>query len=286
MTDTSKYQIGGWYNGRQWNGTTLGPVGVENMPGREGIAVNPEVIAAQGNTEYIKQQKALEAKNNSVSTGTNPTGTTTTDTQISDLQKQIDSTNATITDKKNKANEAIAMVNENPFLSEANRVGRIEKINNNLNSSLAVDQANLATLTAKQTALKPKTISTNETDAEGNVTQVITNKLTGAIISKTSLGKIGTGQKATEVSRTETDNKNKDSITQTLYSNANSYGHVPPNVFNAGMTAFVNAGLGTPTDYIKAYSSLIDPNRTDWGSATGYNISKEQRNELFPNSLQ
>lgn len=285
MVDTSKYQIGGWYEGKQWNGTTLGPVGVENMPGREGIAVNPEVIKAQGNTEYIAQQKAIEAKNNGGVAGVSPTGTTT-NTQVSDLQKQIDDTNKTITDKKSKANEAIAMVNENPFLSESNRVGRIQKINTNLNNDLLVDQQQLSTLTTKQTALKPETVATTETDENGNVTQVITNKLTGEIISKTNLGKIGAAQKQSEVSRTESDNKNRDSITQTLYSNANSYGNVPPNVFNAGMAAFVNAGLGTSTDYLKAYSSLIDPNRTDWGGATGYNISKEQRNELFPNSLQ
>ena len=175
---------GGWYDGQQFWGGTLSAPGVINslsdQPGAGG-AVNPEVIAAQGNTEYIQQQQQnYWGNSNQNPPGFNvPSGSTgnisftqapTINLQqqqqelfdasgISNLSTQIDSLREEINFKKTEADKRRSEVNENPFLSESSRVGRIAKIDQALNDSLKTDEAKLNNL---QSSIDSKRNEINE----------------------------------------------------------------------------------------------------------------------------
>ena len=70
---------------------------------------------------------------------------------ITQLQTTIAGIQATIDSKKAEADKRRAEVNENPFLSESSRVGRIRKIDEALNDSLLTDEAKLANYNAQVT---------------------------------------------------------------------------------------------------------------------------------------
>ena len=280
------FQQGGWYQGRQyWDGTLSDPNVIHPSSNQQGAgaAVSAPVVAASDVAQGLapgtnKAYLAGQIKNAPVVPGSTVTPGSTSSVP-SDLQKQIDSVQGVIDSKKKSANEAIANVNENPFLSEGNRVGRVQKINTNLTNSLLVDESQLKILQDKVTALAPEPNVTSETDDQGNVWQVITDKKTGAIISKTNLGKIGKATKATTESITTTKANNRAAITQGLYSQTNSYGNVSPEVFTAARDAWVADGLGTADDFIKAYGNLADPNRGDFDQTYGF--AKDYRDKLF-----
>lgn len=206
------FQQGGWYQGRQfWNGT-LSPPGVINSQSNQqgaGQAVSAEVVAAsnidQGlapgtNEAFLAQQQQI----------INPSGIPNAAGAvgaISDSQKAYDELNSSMNNKRAEADKRRSEVNENPFLAEASRVGRIAKIDSLLNDSLATDQIQLTNLekkvTAEAEATKPDLMITTETDNAGNVSILTIDKKTGKLVSVANGGQVGKADKPT----TPTDSK-------------------------------------------------------------------------------
>ncbi len=153
-----------------------------------------------------------------------------------DIQSQIDA-------KKDALVTAQAGINDNPFYSEATRVGKSARLNSvaqqeigNLQDSLNQQQKQQQ---LDQQAATPKTQVIQGTDEQGNTTAVVINTQTGAIVSKTSLGKI-----------------NKSSPTKTTKTGTPKAGQVDPTV-KADTSAALDAVRGTdgfvaPMDYINA----------------------------------
>lgn len=216
-------QTGGWYDSQQyWGGTLSQPGQINTLSNQQGAGqqVSSEVLrqtsvaaglAPTANEEYINrlrqqaQTKAGEPTTAPTFVG-GTTGTVDTTTQASttltDLQKKRTDLETSIANKKAEADKRKAEVNDNPFLSEASRVGRIAKIDAQLNDSLQADQAALTSLatqiSTEQTridkaaeAAKPDYQITTETDNAGNVTVLTIDKKTGNIVSKVSAGKVG-----------------------------------------------------------------------------------------------
>lgn len=172
-------QQGGWYDGRQYWGGTLSDPGVINSQSNQqgaGQAVSKEVnqqtsIAAgkapDANQQYIDQQKAALAKTptatplvtTSIPKSSTPASvssaglgvvTPPTTLNLPDLYKNL-STQAGLTDiekriteKTNRYNEVQAGINDNPWLSESNRVGRISKLTSDFENGIKTDQNELA----------------------------------------------------------------------------------------------------------------------------------------------
>lgn len=174
-------QQGGWFDGQQfWNGTLSAPGQINpqsNQPSA-GTMVSKEVIAQTNpaNIAYIEQQR----KQAGVSMPTAPTtpsfsqagttGTTGTllptqsainlpelyqglykSSGISDLEKQY-------SDMERQFIEAKGKINDNPFLSEATRVGRVAKLESlftertaNLKRDIATKKADIETQLNLQT---------------------------------------------------------------------------------------------------------------------------------------
>jgi hypothetical protein len=189
------FQQGAWYNSRQYWGGTLSEVNQihpsSNQQGA-GQQVSQEVVAqsaaAQGKTPeqmnaYLEQQRQAGAKVTPTATapastgfsqagttgsagataglGTMPTQATlnlpdlykslTASSGISDIEKQYSDMEKTYIEAKGK-------VNDNPFLSEATRVGRIAKLESlfnertaNLKNDIATKKADIETQIALQT---------------------------------------------------------------------------------------------------------------------------------------
>jgi len=152
------FQTGGWYGGRQyWNGTFSAP-GVINVQSDQvgaGQAVSKEVVQQTNpaNWDYIQQQQQQQQQNiqpvaqavQSASTDFSQAGVSGAgvgvgvptaeapinlpdmyqnlykDSGISDLESQYSTQEKSYIEAKGK-------INDNPFLSEATRVGRIAKI--------------------------------------------------------------------------------------------------------------------------------------------------------------
>jgi hypothetical protein len=189
--DTSKYQTGGWYKGRQWNGQVLGAPGVINMPGAQGAGqpVSNEVVAQTNpaNVAYLAQQRATAAPvSGTPTTSTNPQGLYDT-SGLSQLE-------ADLAQKQKEYADTKAKVNDNPFLSEASRVGRVAKLEQLYNERTLALQNDIK---SKKEDLKMMT----EAQAKANElkTQVVTangksvliNTQTGEVIK--DLGKAGVG---------------------------------------------------------------------------------------------
>ncbi len=165
--DTSKYQVGGWYEGRQWNGQTLGAPGVINMPGVPGSGqpVSNEVIAQTNpaNVAYIQQQQQQMA-------GAQPGGAAqpgmagagagmalgnpqpTIDVQgvynSAFNTPEITSAQSEIDVKQKAYDDAQAIINDNPFYSEATRVGKSQQLTQQFNSEMSRLQDKAARLKA------------------------------------------------------------------------------------------------------------------------------------------
>ena len=190
------FQQGGWYNGRQyWNGTFSQPGQIHPESNQQGAGqmVSPEVLAATSvaagkapgaNQTYINSQysnpsggagsTATSGGFGSGATGLGSIGSGITsglnlmDEQkklydasgITQLQTTIAGIQATINSMKSEADKRRAEVNENPFLSEASRVGRIRKIDDMLNDTLQTEEARLANynkqVTDKQNEINDK----------------------------------------------------------------------------------------------------------------------------------
>ena len=188
---TEGFQVGGWYSGRQfWNGTLSEPGAIHpqsNQPGA-GQAVSQEVIAqtAPENVGYIAQQRQQAGLSPSPATGVpaqqptqqptpQPTGAPTagmpgiTAPEVIDLPEMykslyqgsgIKELEAEYSEKEKAYIEAKGKINDNPFLSEATRVGRVAKLETlfaertaNLRGDIATKKADIETqlnLEAKQ----------------------------------------------------------------------------------------------------------------------------------------
>lgn len=186
---------GGWYDGQQfWGGTLSAPGVINSLSNQQGAgqAVSAEVIAAsnpaQGlapgtNEKYLAQQQqqynpssgsipSAPSGSGAGTTGLGSIGTTSNlnlmDEQkklydasgITQLQTTIAGIQATIDNNKAEADKRIAEVNENPFLSESSRVGRIRKIDEALNNTNQTEEAKLANynnqVTQKQNDINEK----------------------------------------------------------------------------------------------------------------------------------
>ena len=189
-------QTGGWYSGRQawqdpsgsWTLSEPGQINpLSNQPGA-GQAVSQEVIAqtAPENVGYIAQQRQQAGLSPSPTTGVpaqqptqqptpQPTGAPTagmpgiTAPEVIDLPEMykslyqgsgIKELEAEYSEKEKAYIEAKGKINDNPFLSEATRVGRVAKLETlfaertaNLRGDIATKKADIETqlnLEAKQ----------------------------------------------------------------------------------------------------------------------------------------
>ncbi|MDE1868041.1 MAG: hypothetical protein KGI08_10085 [Thaumarchaeota archaeon] len=147
------FQNGGWYGGEEYNASnnTFGAPGVINNPNQVGYGaavstpVNLQSDAAQGKApgtiqNFLAGPAAANPGQQGGTTGnaTTPTGSATpTSPDITASQGKISDIRNQITTRQQAASDAIAQINDNPFYSEATRVGKIAKVNENLNADLA-----------------------------------------------------------------------------------------------------------------------------------------------------
>jgi hypothetical protein len=163
---TTKYQDGGWYNGRQYNAATnsFGDVGVINNPNQQGYGqavsaeVNKQSAAAQGVStdtfnKYLQTQVAAPAPQNTqtqvqnLPQGIVTPGNTSLDTgqssmsinspttpNLTELYKTLQ-TNSGVSDKEaqitaaeKKFLEARNIVSDNPFLSASMQDNRLRRL--------------------------------------------------------------------------------------------------------------------------------------------------------------
>lgn len=158
------FQQGGWYSGRQFFNGTLSDPGVihpESSQQGAGQAVSQEVVKQTNpaNVAYIQKQNPQAAPpinqpagGTDMGGGAGMAGGVTTPPTI-DLQALytgfsdkagISTIQKTINDKTASFNEAQAKINDNPYLSEANRVGRIQKLTMDFNNNIKNDHDALA----------------------------------------------------------------------------------------------------------------------------------------------
>lgn len=196
------FQQGGWYGGRQYWGGKLSDPGVINPLSNQqgaGQAVSQEVNAASAAKQgvssqqlesYLQQQRDLQAKKQVQPTSVvnpNPTdlsgaslseaglgmgaGTSTTATlNLPDLYKNLYQTQGvaeleeTINKKAQAYSEAVSKINDNPWLSEARRSGRQQKLSIDYENSVKNDQNALAM--KKQDIVTQIELATKQFDIE------------------------------------------------------------------------------------------------------------------------
>lgn len=248
------FQVGGWYSSRQfWDGTLSDPGAIHPSSNQQGAGqpVSNEVIAQTNpaNVAYIQAQRQASGIATPPVQQTTPAAPTqgvqgvqsatpaipTINLQsvygnlyatsgLSNLEKQYNDDTA-------KYVEAKAKINDNPFLSEATRVGRIAKIEslyqdrtantlsqieskkNEINNQLSIAQKQYeyettASQNAQEMALKQQvankanTQTIQSTDDSGNVTVTVINSDTGEVISQKSLGQVEKATKTAAVKST------------------------------------------------------------------------------------
>ena len=200
------FQQGGWYNGRQYWGGTLGEPGVihpsSNQQGA-GQAVSAEVNAqsaqAQGVTakqleDYLAQQRQVKPTGTTPTPGTAGWGAETganmgdglgmeglgapAPINLPDLYKNlyqtagIEDLNKQYSDMEKSYIETKGKINDNPFLSEATRVGRIAKLESLFNERTANIKNDIATKKADietQLNLQTKQFDINSQTAKDNL---------------------------------------------------------------------------------------------------------------------
>lgn len=202
---TVNAQQGGWYDGQQFWGGTLSAPGVINSQSNQqgaGQAVSKEVIAQTNpnNVAYIEQQQQQPQAASSPapsgggygSVGTGGTGLPEpgTGTGIGynapapiDLQSLytnllntsgLKDKEAELTAKTQAFNDAQSKINDNPFLSEATRVGRIQKLTTDYNNDIQGLQNDIATTKADnemQISLAEKQFDINSQYAQQALSQ-------------------------------------------------------------------------------------------------------------------
>jgi hypothetical protein len=205
---------GGWYSGRQYyNGTLSDPGAIhpESVQQGAGQAVSQEVVAQtnSNNNQYIQQQQQQAAakptapvaniqptqqQTQVTAAGNGTTGMSQITTQpaidltktyndlyssagIKDLEDQISQKQKALTD-------AQAKINDNPWLSEATRTGRLAKLQDNYNKDTANTISDIATKKADvetQLNLQMKQFDINSTQAQQALSQFNTLLGMGAL---------------------------------------------------------------------------------------------------------
>ncbi len=199
------FQLGGWYQGRQWNGSSFTqPAGVEAIGANTGKAVNPTVVAATNVQQGLKpgtNEAYIAAQNGGLATGVpGATGTATDATTDPYNTPDILAAQKELTDRQTAYNVAIKNENDNPFYSESTLTGKLAKINQAYNADTSVLQNKLKMLQsnadnqARATAAQNKTTIKTFTDNNGNVTSTVLDSQ-GNVVKKTDLGKVGKATK-------------------------------------------------------------------------------------------
>lgn len=194
------FQEGGWYNGRQYFGGTLSDPGVIHPSSSQqgaGQAVSQEVVAQTNpnNVAYVNQQRQqaqLPALNNAPSASTLPGGSYDSSganaglsggigpipqasinlpelynslTQSSGIRAKQDE----LSTMEKQYIEATGKINDNPFVSEATRIGKVAKLDElyqkrtaNLRGDIATTKADIET----QINLQTKQFDINSQQAE------------------------------------------------------------------------------------------------------------------------
>lgn len=170
------FQTGGWYSGRQyWNGTLSDPGVIHPASNQQGAGqtvsaeVNAQSAAQQGVSSqqfeaYLQQQRDTQAQQQvapvqqaPLDYSGIPTGATTTGSGVGysapaaalnlpDLYKSlyesqgISALEKSLSDKAKAFSDAQMKINDNPFLSESSRTGRIQKLQTDYNQNVKNDQ--------------------------------------------------------------------------------------------------------------------------------------------------
>ena len=201
-------QQGGWYDGQQLWGGNLSAPGVINAASNQigaGQAVSSEVnrqsdkaqgLAPGSIDAYLARQRQTAPTGQSmtpttgglssttgVSTGGSGAGIGMTAPQTIDLagiynnlysSSGVSELQTQLSNAEKSYNEAVSKINDNPFLSEANRTGRIQKLSTdyqnstaNLRNDVATKQADIET----QLNLQTKQFDINSQAAKDALTQ-------------------------------------------------------------------------------------------------------------------
>lgn len=183
------FQQGGWYNGRQyWGGTLSEPGQIHPSSNQQGAgqAVSQEVnrqtsvaagLAPDANQQYIQQQQAAAAakpvapapqpaapmtQSSTVGQGSGAglgmDSTATPTLNLPDLYNTlyksagISELEAKYSEQERQMLDAQAKINDNPYMSDATRVGRVAKLNTlfnersaNLKNEIATKKADIET---------------------------------------------------------------------------------------------------------------------------------------------
>ena len=209
-------QQGGWYDGQQfWGGTLSNPGQINSQSNQVGAGqqVSKEVIAQTNpnNVQYIQQQQQKQqqvqpqapvssygnmsmadaSSSNGMSSSAAALSVDSTPTLnlpdlykglydksgISDLEKQL-------SDSVTRYNDAQAAINDDPFLSEAKRVGRIQKLSTDFDNRVANLKNDIATKKADietQIQLQTKQFDINSQAAQQNFAKFQTLLQMGAL---------------------------------------------------------------------------------------------------------
>ena len=265
------FQQGGWYSGRQYWGSTLSEPGqIHPSSNQQGAGqnVSNEVVAQTNpnNQAYIEAERAKAAAkpvtpattpagagaySNTGTTGsagaTSGTGTIGTQATLNlpDLYKNLYASSG-ISDKENEYStmekgyiEAKGKVNDNPFLSEATRVGRVAKLESLFNERTANIKNDIATKKADietQLNLETKQFDINSQSAQQALSQLNTLLSMGALSGATGedIANItrSTGISSTMIQSAIDASKKKDVKTQVIQS-TNDAGEVTVSVINS-----------------------------------------------------
>jgi len=212
---------GGWYQGRQmWAGSLSNPGAIHPQSSQQGAGqlvskeVNIQSAAAQGVTPqniegYLEQQRQQSAgvapsgqqtpvtrtAPSGQTAGTSGTsgmaGTPTPETpNFPEIYKGLQESSGVtkleqdFADMTTSYNEAQSKINDNPFLSEANRVGRIQKLTMDYNNSTANIQNQIATKKADvetQLNLQMRQFDIESTAAQNALSQAMSLLQAGAL---------------------------------------------------------------------------------------------------------
>lgn len=207
---------GGWYDGQQfWNGTLSDPGVINSQSDQQGAgqAVSKEVVnqTNPSNWDYLqKQNPSLASSGSSGSTpnwsstsGFSPPSTSVTGAELSGMFNNTASTlnlpelyqslynssgiaglESDYAAKQQAYNQAQAQINDNPFLSEASRVGRVQKLTMDYNNNIAALQNQIATKKADvemQLNLKTKQFDIDSQAAQQALSQFNTLLEMGAL---------------------------------------------------------------------------------------------------------
>ena len=299
-------QQGGWYDARQYWGGTLSEAGVINSQSNQqgaGQAVSPEVnrqtsvaagLAPDANQQYIEQQKqvAAAAGQPAVSTaipgagaGTPGAGagagigmTAAPTINLPDLYKTLYAS-AGISDLETKLSDqdkafadAQSKINDNPFLSEATRVGRVAKLQTDYNNNTANLRNQIATKKADvetQLNLETKQFDINSQAARDALSQFNTllgmGALDGASGDDIAMITRTTGLSSAAIQSAINANRAKNVQTQVITSTADD-GTVTATVINSDTGAIIKS------------TSLGKVGNAQNGSVTQIKAQEEEQN--------